>query len=138
MHGERTYAAPSYCGKDCQTAHWPAHKTDCNNAKYRKQLYRTGKVAQEIFEYSRRKGFAMKLSEVYRKGSCLYVRSARDIMNVVVDFPRHLFSSSKDASAILAAGWCKSSAARMSLIISSMLQGRPVLFSRIRQKADLK
>ncbi|OQO11033.1 hypothetical protein B0A48_05288 [Cryoendolithus antarcticus] len=38
-----------YCGKDCQTTHWAAHKGECKVKNARKQLYRAGYVLRQCF-----------------------------------------------------------------------------------------
>ena len=125
MHGERADAAPSYCGKDCQTAHWPAHKTDCNNTKYRKQLYRTGQVAKEIFEYTRRTGFEEEVLDAHsHEGRILLSIDVVETSDAFREFPNSLKLNSQEISAVLANGWSSWGVDRMGKFVMTMLQGR--------------
>jgi len=125
MHGERTNAAPSYCGEDCQTAHWPDHKNDCNNAKYRKQLYRTGQVTKEIFEYTRRIGFEEKVLDAHsHDGRILLFIDVVETGEAFQEFSKHLKLNSQETSAVLANGWCSWGTDRMGKFVMNMLQGR--------------
>lgn len=66
-----------YCGKDCQTKDWPAHKIHCKEIRAKvdfRSLKRAARILHALFEQDRRTGFDLSIADATRKGRLLYVK----------------------------------------------------------------
>ena len=102
--------ATAYCGKECQTKHWNAHKASC---KQMQQTYRAMLVFQDIFEHFRSVAFYLGYTAKYisEKDGMVFVRLEGDSTKAVScrkwsRFPHELAASSDIAKAVLMHARC--------------------------------
>ena len=125
MFEDEKVAKTFYCNSSCQKADWTNHKKLCKFLTTRKQLYRAGNIAQQIFYIYREHAFDEVIVKVEKEGNTLYLyEGLKHGEKVFVPFPHHLFSCKEDRNAALTNFACTDSLAFMHEIISKLLRGR--------------
>ncbi|KAK6002283.1 hypothetical protein QM012_001921 [Aureobasidium pullulans] len=117
-----------YCNKECQKAHWPAHRSECKNLQTRKALFRAAWLLQKIWYTVRRESFdncVVKAEEV--KGELLIYEgnykseSTKRYNGFYRKFPDNVFKNKQDAETCLILLCCAESLSHMYMVTSWLL-----------------
>ncbi|KAI4723800.1 Palmitoyltransferase akr1, ankyrin repeat-containing protein akr1 [Aureobasidium sp. EXF-10728] len=113
-------ASVSYCGKECQTAHWPQHRKGCRHMRARKALFRAGRLLQGIWYAVRRESFDNAIVKVEEVDGDLVVHEGDYKVEPTLreggfyrEFPEHLFKNKEDAESCLSLLFCNESLSHM-------------------------
>ncbi|KAI4715359.1 Palmitoyltransferase akr1, ankyrin repeat-containing protein akr1 [Aureobasidium sp. EXF-10727] len=113
-------ASVSYCGKECQTAHWPQHRKDCRPMRARKALFRAGRLLQGVWYAVRRESFDNAIVKVEEVDGDFVVHEGDYEVEPTLreggfyrEFPEHLFKNKEDAESCLSLLFCNESLSHM-------------------------
>ncbi|KAH7207876.1 uncharacterized protein BKA55DRAFT_529940 [Fusarium redolens] len=115
-----------YCGRECQTKHWPDHKSHCHAMKRRRKLLRAANILQAAFLTYREILYDIDLTKVEAKDGtlCLY-QNQRSITAPVKRglFPNHLTTNIQHKEAALAINQCTTATALLGRLTQKLLAG---------------
>ena len=113
-----------YCGKACQSAHWPEHKKACKpNATTR--LFRAGELLQKIFYVYRKHAFDHNIMKVANKDGKLVVHTDYSEPNKpFFAFPNDAVHNLEDEQALLAFKACGDAVGIFHKLITKVLFGK--------------
>lgn len=86
-------STPSYCNAGCQREHLALHQMGCYASNKRKELYRAGALAQELFLFLRREMWSSRVAKYnLRRNGVLYLHEVPHSVesDVGVGFPEKL------------------------------------------------
>jgi hypothetical protein len=116
-----------YCGRECQTKHWPDHKSHCHAMKRRRKLLRAANILQAAFLTSREVLYDIDLTKIEAKDGtlCLY-QNQRSITAPVKRglFPNHLTTNIQHKEAALAINQCTTATALLGRLTQKLLAGK--------------
>lgn len=112
-----------YCGKGCQQADWPSHKSSCRKVACVNQIYRAARVVQALFYAFRENTFDLSIGriEVGERGIRMWEKPYDEA--VMVPFPSHLISDPSVHEAVLSYLACSEAILWMEDMFSKLLEG---------------
>ncbi|KAK5163940.1 uncharacterized protein LTR77_010335 [Saxophila tyrrhenica] len=125
MNQEDVTTPTYYCGKDCQTADFKAHKAKCRQATARKQLYRGGDFLQDLFYFFREEAFDIDIVDVKSQHGKLHTYEPawnNEVTFPYFKFPGHLVTNQEDKFALLTMLCCNEPAAYMHKIVKKVFE----------------
>ncbi|XPT02368.1 hypothetical protein M3J09_011487 [Ascochyta lentis] len=133
-----------YCGKDCQTKDWPAHKTSCKDFQLERRLARVAEIVHEAYLTFRENTFDGVIEKIEDGEDVLVIHDGNPWNNeqYFTKFPHKLVSSSRRAKlGVLTAWTCDEPYGFLNMLIVKLLEGLNVdmqeigvEFSRIPRK----
>jgi hypothetical protein len=114
-----------YCSKDCQSSHWPQHKTTCKSHVDRIALYRAACIASQIFLNFCRKSWGRKVGSVTDEGKVLRVE-IQELPQSTTYWPAPEMSDrpTTDLDSILSYSQCGNSMASMWDAVQLLFKGK--------------
>ncbi|THV81311.1 hypothetical protein D6D29_05474 [Aureobasidium pullulans] len=132
-----------YCTRECQKAHWSAHRVECKNLQARKALFRAAWLMQKIWHTVRRESFdncVVKSEQIdgellIHEGDYNLEPTKREA-GFYREFPDHIFENEQDAESCLNLLYCTDSLSHMYMINSWLLKGTCADVKEISVRVD--
>jgi hypothetical protein len=120
-----------YCTKECQKAHWPAHRLECKNLQARKALFRAARLLQKMWYTVRRESFDNCIVKAEEVNGELWIHEGDYDLEPTKrnpgfyrDFPDAIFKNKQDADTCLNLLYCTDSLGHMYMVNHWLLKGR--------------
>ncbi|KAK5163939.1 uncharacterized protein LTR77_010334 [Saxophila tyrrhenica] len=114
-----------YCATDCQTNDRPTHRSNCQSANARKQLYRGAQFLQDVFCAFREVAYDINIADIKEVDGKLHV--CVSLKNFTAPtffpFPNHLVRNKDDKKAILTLLSCTDALATMAELVRMCFDG---------------